>query len=105
MKTRNLAAIGILLLGSASAISAQGSLPIEQNDACWQSLAALRACELAQEKRALEYVKRCTSYPEYQCMPAAGQDNPETGKKRSKKYRAVRAGNQNTSASDSRAQQ
>ena len=73
MKIQELVAIGILLLGSAAAQSAQNPLPNPHDDACWQSLSALRACELEQYDRVMDQAERCTSYPEYQCMPATEQ--------------------------------
>lgn len=73
MKIQKLVAIGILLLGSVVALSAQNPLPDPHDDACWQSLSALRACELEQYDRAMDQAERCSSYPEYQCMPATEQ--------------------------------
>ncbi len=73
MKLQKLIAVGILLLLSAAALSAQNTLADPNDDACWSSLAALRACELQAYDRAMDQAQRCTSYPEYQCLPAAEQ--------------------------------
>jgi hypothetical protein len=67
MKTLKLISIGVLLLVSVATLSAQTSLPNPHDDACWSSLAALRACQLQAYDQAVEYAQRCTSYPEYQC--------------------------------------
>ena len=66
--------IGILLLTSVAPLSAQNSLPNPQDDSCWESLSALRACAVEEQKHALDQSERCTSYPEYQCMPASDQN-------------------------------
>jgi hypothetical protein len=99
MKIREFIYVGILLLGSAAGISAQNSSSISHDDACWASLEALRTCELAQEKLAIEQAERCTSYPEYQCMPAAGQYDAETRKKASKGDHVVKNREAGASAS------
>jgi len=70
MKTQKLIAIGILLLASAAALSAQNTLPNPNDDACWSSLDALRACQVQAYNAAMDQAQRCTSYPEYQCLPA-----------------------------------
>ncbi len=70
MKTQKLIAIGILLLASVAALSAQNTLPNPNDDACWSSLDALRACQVQAYNAALDQAQRCTSYPEYQCLPA-----------------------------------
>jgi len=67
MKTLKLVTIGALLLVSVATVSAQTSLPNPQDDACWSSLAALRACQLKTYDLAVDYAQRCSSYPEYQC--------------------------------------
>jgi len=67
MKTLKLISIGVLLLVSVATLSAQNSLPNPHDDACWSSLAALRACQLKAYDQAVDYAQRCTSYPEYQC--------------------------------------
>jgi len=67
MKTLKLISIGVLLLVSVGALSAQTSLPNPHDDACWSSLAALRACQLKAYDQAVDYAQRCSSYPEYQC--------------------------------------
>ena len=73
MKIKLMLVTGILLLMSAVALPAQNMLPDANNDACWQSLSSLHACELAQQQREMDYAQRCTSYPEYQCLPATEQ--------------------------------
>ena len=70
MKLRTLISIGTLLLLSAAALTAQNSLPNPYDSSCWESLSALRACQMEQYNRAIDQAERCTSYPEYQCMPA-----------------------------------
>ena len=67
MKTLKLMTIGALLLVSVATLSAQTSLPSPHDDACWSSLAALRACQIQAYDQAVDYAQRCTSYPEYQC--------------------------------------
>jgi len=69
MKTLKLISIGVLLLVSVATLSAQNNLPNPQDDACWSSLAALRACQLQAYQQEQDYTQRCTSYPEYQCIP------------------------------------
>ncbi len=83
MNLQKLIAIGILVLLSAAALSAQNALPNPNDDACWSSLAALRACELQAYNRAMDQAQRCTSYPEYQCLPAAGQPDRTVSEKHS----------------------
>ena len=70
MKIQKLFAIGILLLVSVAALSAQNTLPNPNDDACWSSLGALRACQLQAYNAAMDQAQRCSSYPEYQCLPA-----------------------------------
>jgi hypothetical protein len=79
MKARLLVLAGILFTLSTPFLSAQNALPDPHNDACWQSLSSLRACQLAEYNREAAYAQRCTSYPEYQCLPADEGDakNPE----------------------------
>jgi hypothetical protein len=67
MKTLKLISIGVLLLVSVATLSAQTSLPNPHDDACWSSLAALKACQLKAYDQAVNYAQRCSSYPEYQC--------------------------------------
>jgi hypothetical protein len=69
MKLRKFIPIGILLLLSVATLSAQTALPNPHDDACWSSLSALRACQLQAYDQAADYAQRCTSYPEYQCLP------------------------------------
>jgi hypothetical protein len=70
MKLQKLLTIGFLLVISAAALSAQNTLPNPNDDACWSSLDALRACQLQAYNAAMDQAQRCTSYPEYQCLPA-----------------------------------
>jgi hypothetical protein len=70
MKLQKLIPIGILLLVSVATLSAQNTLPNPHDDACWSSLSALRACDLQAYDQVMEQATRCTSYPEYQCLPA-----------------------------------
>ncbi len=70
MKLRKFIPIGILLLLSVATLSAQTALPNPHDDGCWSSLSALRACQLQAYDQAADYAQRCTSYPEYQCLPA-----------------------------------
>ncbi len=69
MKLQKLIPVGILLLLSAATLSAQSALPNPNDDACWSSLSALRACDLQAYDKVMEQAERCTSYPEYQCLP------------------------------------
>lgn len=69
MKTVKLLSIGVLLLVSVATLSAQNNLPNPNNDSCWSSVAALRACQLQAYQQEQDYAQRCTSYPEYQCIP------------------------------------
>jgi hypothetical protein len=73
MKLQKLIPVGILLLLSVATLSAQNSLPNPHDDACWSSLSALRACQLQAYDQVLDQAQRCTSYPEYQCLPPAEQ--------------------------------
>jgi hypothetical protein len=91
MKIQKLTLIGILLLVSVAALSAQNALPDPHNDACWSSLDALRACQLQAYNAAMDQAQRCTSYPEYQCLPA---DEP-TQQKVSAKHAAKEASQAN----------
>jgi hypothetical protein len=99
MKTRLLVATGILFLLSTPLLSAQNALPDPHNDGCWQSLESLRACQLAEYNREADYAQRCTSYPEYQCLPAdeEGVKNPErmraTAKKQNNAANGTSSGN------------
>ncbi len=70
MKLQKLLTIGFLLIISVAALSAQNTLPNPNDDACWSSLDALRACQLQAYNAAMDQAQRCTSYPEYQCLPA-----------------------------------
>ena len=68
MKLQNVVLIGLLLLVPVATLSAQNSVPNPNDDSCWSSLSALRACQLQAYNQAQDYAQRCTSYPEYQCF-------------------------------------
>jgi hypothetical protein len=70
MKLQRLIPVALLLLLSVASLSAQNTLPNPNDDACWSSLSALRACQLQAYDKAMDQAQRCTSYPEYQCFPA-----------------------------------
>src|SRR5271169_515250 len=93
MKTQKLIAVGILLLASVAVVSAQNTLPNPNDDACWSSLSALRACELQAYDQAIDQAQRCTSYPEYQCLPAAEQPVQKISEKHSAKVVSKTANN------------
>ncbi len=99
MKLQTLIAIGVLLLLSAAALSAQNALPNPNDDACWSSLAALRACELQAYDRAMDQAERCNSYPEYQCLPAAEQPEQTISRNHSAKPVSTSANNTPSTAS------
>ncbi len=67
MKIQNFLLIGLLLLVSVATVSAQNSLPNPNDDNCWSSVSALRACQIQAYDQAQQYAQHCTSYPEYQC--------------------------------------
>ncbi len=69
MKLQKLIPVGILLLLSVATLSAQNTLLNPHDDACWSSLSALRACQIQAYDEAADQAERCTSYPEYQCLP------------------------------------
>jgi hypothetical protein len=85
MKLQKLIPVGILILLSVATLSAQSSLPNPHDDACWSSLSALRACQLQAYDQALDQAQRCTSYPEYQCLPAAEQPEQKAARKQTAK--------------------
>jgi len=85
MKTQKLIAVGILLLASVAALSAQNTLPNPHDDACWSSLDTLRTCQLQAYNAALDQAQRCTSYPEYQCLPAEEQTQQKVSAKHAAK--------------------
>jgi hypothetical protein len=70
-KLQKLIPVGTLLLLSVTTLAAQNSLPDPRDGSCWESLSALRGCQMEQYNRAMDEAERCTSYPEYQCMPAS----------------------------------
>ena len=99
MKLQKLIPVGILLLLSVAALSAQTGLPNPHDDACWSSLAALRACELQAYDQAMDQAQRCSSYPEYQCLPAAERSEREIAEKHSHKaVSTAAAGNASSAA-------
>ncbi len=70
MKTLKLASVGMMfLLLSVASMAAQNTLPDPHNASCWSSVAALQACQLQAYQQEQDYAQRCTSYPEYQCIP------------------------------------
>jgi hypothetical protein len=85
MKFQKLIPVGLLLLLSVATLSAQSALPNPHDDACWSSLTALRACQLQAYDRAVDEAQRCTSYPEYQCLPATQQPDQRISAKHSAK--------------------
>ena len=85
MKLQKLIPVGILLLLSVATLSAQTALPDPHDDGCWSSFNALRACQLQAYDQAMDQAQRCTSYPEYQCLPAAEQPEPKVAAKHSGK--------------------
>jgi hypothetical protein len=92
MKAQVFFTTAILFLLLTPFLSAQNTLPDPHNDACWQSLASLRACQLEQSDRETDYAQRCTSYPEYQCLPAdEGTKNTELAGNKVKKLKNMKA--------------
>jgi|SRR5579862_1010386 len=67
MKIQNFVMTALLLVVTAVTLPAQNTLPTANDNSCWSSLSALRACQLQTEERAQAYAERCSSYPEYQC--------------------------------------
>jgi hypothetical protein len=84
MKLQKLLTIGFVLVMAVAAASAQNTLPNPNDDACWSSLDALRACQLRAYNIAQDYDQRCTSYPEYQCAPADPQTAENAAAKQDK---------------------
>ena len=70
--------VGIVLLLFVSPLSAQNSMPNPHDESCWESLSSLHACVLEQYNRAIDQAERCSSYPEYQCMPAPDESASKT---------------------------
>ena len=68
MKIAKLLALMALVVLTASLASAQ-IIVNPNDDACWQDISSLRACQAAQVRLAEEQAQRCTSFPEYQCAP------------------------------------
>src|SRR5208282_6419264 len=99
MKLQKLMLIGILLLVSVAALSAQNTLPDPHNDACWSSLDALHACQLQAYNAAVEQAERCTSYPEYQCLPAQEQSQQKVSAKHATKGASQASNGMNTPVS------
>ena len=77
MKLRKLLAIGFLLVISFAGATAQNTLPNPNDNSCWSSLDALRACQLRAYNAAQDYDQRCSCYPEYQRAAAEQQQSPE----------------------------
>ena len=61
--------IATLILISGLSLAAQNTLPDPHNDSCWSSIGALQNCQIQAYDQAQDYSQRCTSYPEYQCIP------------------------------------
>ena len=82
MKPRNvfqkLVPIGTLLLLFAAPLAAQNSMPNPHDESCWENLSTLHACMLEQYNRAIDQAERCSSYPEYQCLPALDESASAT---------------------------
>src|SRR3974390_1938080 len=100
MKRRNvfqkLVPIGTLLLLFAAPLAAQNSMPNPHDESCWENLSTLHACVLEQYNRAIDQAERCSSYPEYQCMPESddGALSAEMAKGASKTNAAKTRGNE-----------
>jgi hypothetical protein len=90
MKLQKLLTIGFLLVISVAAASAQNTLPNPNDDSCWSSLNALRACQLRAYNAEKDYEQRCTSYPEYQCAPVEQQQSPENAAAKQAKNKAAK---------------
>ena len=93
MKLQKIIPVGILLLLSVATMSAQSALPNPHDDACWSSFDALRACQIQAYDKAMDQAQRCTSYPEYQCLPAEVPQQQKTSAKHSAKAVAKTASN------------
>lgn len=85
MKLQKLLTIGFLLMISVAALSAQNTLPNPNDDACWSSLDALRACQSQAYNAYMDQAQRCTSYPEYQCLPSDNQTQQKASAKHDNK--------------------
>ncbi len=95
MNPKKVLPIAILVLMSVATLSAQ-AVSVNPSDAsCWSSLSALRACQQQQDTAAMEQAERCTSYPEFQCMPAEKPNTPN-------KNAAIHASKAKTQAADSK---
>jgi hypothetical protein len=70
MKLQKLLVIGFLLMISVAVATAQNILPNPNDDSCWSSLDALRACKLRAYNAAQDYERRCSSYPVAQVVAA-----------------------------------
>jgi hypothetical protein len=99
MKLRKLFTIAFLLVISTAALSAQNTLPNPNDDACWSSLSALRACQLQAYNAAMDQAQRCTSYPEYQCLPAEEPTQQKVSAKHAAKATAQTANTPNPAVS------
>ncbi|MGA7461740.1 MAG: hypothetical protein WBW69_16035 [Candidatus Korobacteraceae bacterium] len=102
MKTLKVASVGMLfLLLSVASMAAQNTMPDPNNASCWSSLAALHACQLQAYQQEQDYAQRCTSYPEYQCIPESVSMTKTSGKQA--KPIATSAAAPNTTADSSTA--
>ena len=74
MKLQKLIPVGILLLLSVATLSAQNS-PAKPARRCLlvEPFTPCGRVRLQAYDQALDQAQRCTSYPEYQCAPAAEQ--------------------------------
>jgi hypothetical protein len=93
MKPQKLLMIGFLVLISVAGVSAQNTLPNPNDNSCWSSLEALRACQLQAYNAETDYAQRCTSYPEYQCAPTGAQRNPENAAVKQDKNKSAQTTN------------
>lgn len=93
MKLQKLLVIGFLLVISVAVATAQNTLPNPNDDSCWSSLDALRACQLRAYNAAQDYERRCSSYPEYQCVPVEQQQTWENATVRQDKNQDTQTNN------------
>ena len=94
MKLQKLLAIGFLLVISVAVATAQNTLPNPINDSCWSSLDVLRVCQLrAYNAAAQDYDRRCSSYPESQCVPVEQQQTWENATVRQDKNKDTQTNN------------
>jgi hypothetical protein len=93
MKLQRLLVIGFLLVISIAVATAQNIAPNPYNDSCWSSLDVLRACQLRAYNAAQDYDRRCSSYPEYQCVPVEQQQTWESATVRQDKNKDTQTNN------------